>query len=392
MKTVADQKMLVTGNEAAAIGVRLARVRFVSAYPITPQTTIVEKLAEMVANEELDARYVEVESEHSAMAAVFSSELAGVRSYTATSSHGLLYMHEMLHWTSGMRQPVVISVVNRAIGPPWNIWADQTDSMSQKDTGWLQVYCESNQEVLDTIIMGYRIAEDSEVTLPLMSMEDAFILSHTSEPVVVPDIGLVDQFLPEFKGRASIDYSNPQGYGSYSTPDGPFMELKHSMTASMNKAKKVIRKVSAEFSEIFGRDNGGLVDSYMMEDADYAFVAMGTLASTGKHVVNMLRAKGKKAGLVRVRFFRPFPSEELVAALKSLKGAAVIDRSLSFSEGGGLYTEIQAALRGHSDIPVAGFIAGLGGRDVKVEDFMEMFEAVESGQSGIIWKGLKGGD
>ncbi|AKA49433.1 pyruvate ferredoxin oxidoreductase [uncultured archaeon] len=389
---MAQTKALVTGNEAAAIGVKLSDVRFISAYPITPQTTIVEKLAEMVANEELDARYVEVESEHSAMTAVFSSELTGVRSYTATSSHGLLYMHEMLHWTAGMRLPIVVSVVNRAIGPPWNIWADQTDSMNQKDTGWLQVYCESNQEVLDTIIMGYRIAEDRSVKLPLMSMEDAFILSHTSEPVTVPDISQVRDFLPEFDLDFTVDFKNPMGYGSYSTPDGPFMELKKDMADSMNKARAVIEKTYRDFSESFGRDYAGLTDNYMMEDAEFALVATGTLASTAKHVVNLLRNEGKKVGLVRVKFFRPFPSEEIVSSLKGLKGAGVIDRSLAFSDGGSLYSEVSASLYRKADVPLTGFVAGLGGRDVRVEEFRKMYEMVEEGSEGIRWINTKGGE
>lgn len=391
MKSVLQERALVTGNEAAAIGVKLSDVKFVSAYPITPQTTIVEKLAEMVADEELNARYVEVESEHSAMTAVFSSEVSGVRSYTATSSHGLLYMHEMLHWTAGLRLPIVISVVNRAIGPPWNIWADQTDSINQKDTGWLQVYCESNQEVLDTIIMGYKIAEDRNVKLPLMSMEDAFILSHTSEPVTIPDITQVREFLPEFDSGFSLDFQNPMGYGSYSTPDGPFMELKKDMVDSMKNAKSVIRKAYDDYSEIFGRDYSGLIENYMMEDAEYALVATGTLASTGKHVVNLLRAEGRKVGLIRVKFVRPFPDDELIEALRGLKGAGVLDRSLAFSNEGSLYTEVLSSLYRKVEIPLAGFVAGLGGRDVRINDLRKMFELIETGAEGTHWIGIKGG-
>lgn len=389
MKSVLRREMLVTGNEAAALGVKLSAVRFVSAYPITPQTTIVEKLAEMVANGELDARYVEVESEHSALAAVFSSEIAGVRSYTATSSHGLLYMHEMLHWTAGMRLPVVMSVVNRAIGPPWNIWADQTDSMNQKDTGWLQVYCESNQEVLDTIMMGYRIAENSDVMLPLMSMEDAFVLSHTSEPVSLPSMEEAQDFLPDFSSASSIDYDNPSGYGSYSTPDGPFMELKRDMQASMDKSRAVINEVQREFSETFGREYNGLVETYMMDDADFALIASGTLASTARHVVSMLRKEGKKAGLIRVRFFRPFPGKEILEAVRNLDSVGVLDRSLSFSSGGSLYTEVVESLYGKTDVPVAGFVAGIGGRDVIIEDFRRIFSMIDDRETGTHWIGLK---
>ncbi len=376
---------MMTGNEAVAQGVKLARVKFISAYPITPQTTIVEKLADMVSNSEIDARYIEVESEHSAMAAVFASELAGIRSYTATSSHGLLYMHEMLHWVSGMRLPLVMSVVNRAIGPPWNIWSDQSDSMSQRDTGWLQVYCESNQEALDTILMGYRIAEDEKVMLPLMSMEDAFILSHTSEKVELPGQDDVDSFLPELKLGFKVDASNPLGYGSYSTPDGPFMELKRDMMESMWNSKPIIRKVTSEFAETFGRDYGGLTEDFMTEDADYIIVASGTVASTTRYVASKLRKEGKKVGVVRVRYFRPFPEEEIRKAVSGASKIGIIDRSVSFGGAGALSLEIRSALFRANGPDAVSFIAGIGGRDVREIDIKNMFRMLEEGNSGNIF-------
>lgn len=392
IKAAQKYNSIMTGNEAVAMGVKLARARFISAYPITPQTTIVEKLAEMIANRELDSRYVEVESEHSAMAAVMASELTGLRSYTATSSHGLLYMHEMLHWTAGQRLPVVMSVVNRAIGPPWNIWSDQSDTMNQKDTGWMQVYCESNQEALDTILMGYKIAENSEVMLPLMTMEDAFVLSHTTEPVNVPGQNVVDYFLPELNLGFKIDADRPMGYGSYSTPDGPFMELKKDMHDSMEKARKVIRKVTKEFASAMDRDYSGLIEEYMMDGADYAIIASGSLASTGKYVVQRMREKGVNVGLIRIRFFRPFPVEELREALKGLKGAGIIDRSISFGDGGNTYLEVSSSLYGGNYTPLYGFVAGLGGRDVKIEDFEEMISIMRNKEPGNYWVNLHGGD
>lgn len=382
VQSVKKFNAVMTGNEAVAAGVKLARVGFISAYPITPQTTIVEKLAEMVANEDIDAKYIEVESEHSAMAAVFASELTGVRSYTATSSHGLLYMHEMLHWTAGQRLPLVMSVVNRAIGPPWNIWSEQTDTMNQKDTGWLQVYCESNQEALDTILMGYKIAESKDVLLPLMSMEDAFILSHTSEPVSLPEQDDVNAFLPDLDLDFRIDLKNPMGYGSYTPPDGPFMELKKDIMESMKNSKTVINRVTKDFSKAFGRNYSGLIEEYRMEDAEYALIASGTLASTGKYVVNKLRDEGEKVGLIRLRFFRPFPDAEIVKAVSGLKSVGVLDRSVSFAPTGSTSMEVRAALYGNSDLPVVSFIAGLGGRDVRVEDFIEIFKTIKKGKTG----------
>ncbi len=392
IRTLQKYNAIMTGNEAVAMGAKLARVGFISAYPITPQTTIVEKLAEMIANRELDSRYVEVESEHSAMAATMASELTGTRSYTATSSHGLLYMHEMLHWVAGQRLPVVMSVVNRAIGPPWNIWSDQTDTMNQKDTGWMQVYCESNQEALDTILMGYKIAENSEVLLPLMTMEDAFVLSHTSEPVNVPDQKAVDDFLPDLDLSYRIDVENPMGYGSYSTPDGPFMELKKDMHDSMEKARKAIRKVTADFAASFERDYSGLIEEFMTNDADYVLIASGTLASTGKYVVQRLREKGHKVGIIRMRFFRPFPADEVRKAIKGTKGVGIIDRSMSFGNGGNTYLEVSSSLYGTDYPQLFGFIAGLGGRDVKIEDFEEMFRTMENKEPGQYWINVKGGD
>lgn len=392
IKTVQKYDAIMTGNEAVAVGVKLARVKFISAYPITPQTTIVEKLATMIANRELDSRYVEVESEHSAMAAIMSSELAGVRSYTATSSQGLLYMHEMLHWAAGQRLPLVMSVVNRAIGPPWNIWSDQSDTMSQKDTGWMQVYCESNQEAMDTILMGYKIAEDHNILLPLMSMEDAFVLSHTSEPVSIPDQKAVDAFLPELDLDFSIDTEHPRGYGSYSTPDGPFMELKKDMRESMSKSKDVVAKVTDEFSEVFGRDYSGLVEKYMMEDAEYALIASGSLASTGKFVVQKMREKGQKVGLIRIRFYRPFPDDEIFRATRNLRALGVLDRSVSFGTGGNTYIEVASSLYGRSTVPLFGFTAGIGGRDVKVDQIEGMLNTLKTGKPGKYWINVKGGD
>ncbi len=392
IRTLQKYNAIMTGNEAVAMGAKLARVGFISAYPITPQTTIVEKLAEMIANRELNSRYVEVESEHSAMAATMASELTGTRSYTATSSHGLLYMHEMLHWVAGQRLPVVMSVVNRAIGPPWNIWSDQTDTMNQKDTGWMQVYCESNQEALDTILMGYKIAESSEVLLPLMTMEDAFVLSHTSEPVNVPDQKVVDDFLPDLDLSYRIDVDNPMGYGSYSTPEGPFMELKKDMHDSMEKARKAIRKVTSDFAASFERDYSGLIEEFMTDDADYVLIASGTLASTGKYVVQRMREKGHKVGIIRMRFFRPFPVDEIRKAIKGTKGVGIIDRSLSFGNGGNTYIEVSSSLYGTDYPPLFGFIAGLGGRDVKIEDYEEMFRTMENKEPGQYWINVKGGN
>ncbi len=285
-----------------------------------------------------------------------------------------------------------MSVVNRAVGPPWNIWSDQSDSMNQRDTGWLQVYCESNQEALDTILMGYRIAEDARVMLPVMSMEDAFILSHTSEKVDLPGQDDVDSFLPSLDLPFRVDSDNPLGYGSYSTPDGPFMELKRDMMESMWNSKPVIRKVTSQFAETFGRDYGGLTEAFFTDDADYILVASGTVASTARYVASRLRKEGKKVGVLRVRFFRPFPEEEIRKAVSGASRIGIIERSVSFGSNGALSQEIRSALFRANGPDAVSFIAGIGGRDVREIDIRNMFRMLEEGKSGNIFINSGGGD
>lgn len=282
-------RTMLTGNEAAAHGARLANVKIISAYPITPQTTIVEKIAEFEANGEIDAKYIRVESEHSAMATCIAAENTGVRTFTATSSHGLALMHEMLIWAAGARLPIVMSVVNRAMAPPWSIWSDQQDTIAQRDTGWMQIYSENNQEVLDSILMAYKIAEDPEVLLPMMVIEDAFILSHTTESIDLPLKKDVLKFLPDYNPEYKLDISKPAGFGSLVMPDGPFMEFRHKIETALEKAKEKIKKVDQEFQEQFGRSYGGLVENYMTDDAEYIITMLGSTASTAKYVVNKMR-------------------------------------------------------------------------------------------------------
>ncbi|MEM4050976.1 MAG: pyruvate ferredoxin oxidoreductase, partial [Thermoplasmata archaeon] len=259
---------MLTGNYSSAWGAKLARAQVVAAYPITPQTTIVEKIAEFIANGEFEGKYIRVESEHSAMAACIAAENTGVRTFTATSSHGLALMHEMLHWAAGARLPIVMSVVNRALGPPWSIWSDQQDTISQRDTGWIQIYTENNQEVLDSILMAYRISENENVLLPSMVVEDAFILSHTMEPVDIPDQDIVDKFLPKYEPKYKLDPKMPVGFGSLVMPEGPFMEYKRKGEEAMKNALKIIDDVDILFKETFGRSYGGTIEKYKLEDAE----------------------------------------------------------------------------------------------------------------------------
>ena len=385
MRAINKNWSIMTGNEAVALATKLAGVKFVSAYPITPQTAIVEKIAEMVANEKMDAKFIEVESEHSAMASVMGSELAGVRSFTASSSHGILYMHEMLNWVAGMRLPILMAVVNRSIGPPWNIWADHSDTMTQRDTGWMQLYGESNQEAMDTIILGYKLAENKDILLPIMVMQDAFTLSHTSEPVEIRDEEKVREFVGEFNLPFKIDINKPMGYGSLMPPDGPFMELKMDMKKSMYSGVNKFIEITKEFNETFDANFPGPVEGFMMDDADYALITLGSISSTAKHVVRNLRNQGKKVGLLRILLYRPFPKDLVINYLRGLKGFGVVDRSSTYGPFGSLYMDVISSIYGKLDIPAANFIAGLGGRDVRVVDFEEMFMRVMEGEDGEIW-------
>ena len=389
-------KAILTGNEAAAWGARLSRPKVIAAYPITPQTSIIEAIASFIANGEMDARYIRVESEHSAMAACIAAQNTGVRTYTATSAHGLALMHEVLMWASGARLPIVMSVVNRAMAPPWSVWTDQLDTMAERDSGWIQVYTQNNQEVLDSVIMAYKIAEKHNILLPTMVIEDAFILSHTSEGVNIPEQKKVDDFLGEYEPAFKLDPEEPAGFGSLIMPEGPYMEFRYKLALAMEDARKEIRKVVEEYNENFERDYSPFVEEYKTEDADAVMVVIGTIGSTAKDVVDKMREKGKKVGVARVRYFRPFPAEELRNIAKGVKMVGVVDRSYSFGPGADLFAETRSVLYGHADVPVKNYVMGLGGRDITpsiIEKvFEDMLRIAKEGEIDreIEWVGLQG--
>ncbi len=379
-------KLVITGNHAATYGAKLSRPEVIAAYPITPQTEVVEKLATMVADGELKSDFIKVESEHSAMAACIGAEAAGSRAFTATSSQGLALMHEMLHWAANARLPVVMVNVNRAMAPPWTVWADQTDSLAQRDTGWLQFYCEDNQEILDTIIQAYKISE--AVSLPSMVLLDAFFLSHTSEPVDIPDQALVDKFLPKFNPEYKLDLNNPQAFGGLVTQEW-YYELRYKIHQSMQESKKLICDIGKEYGRIFGRSYG-LIEEYNTKDAEMLLVVSGSMVSTAKDVIDSI-GKKNKLGVVKIRAFRPFPNEELVRLAKGRKAIAVIDRNISFGNEGIFFTETKAALANLKNGPkMYGFIAGLGGREVSKEDILNIAESVRLEKAKEFnWYGLK---
>jgi 2-oxoisovalerate ferredoxin oxidoreductase alpha subunit len=358
------QMIIDTANHIAGYAAKAARVKVIAAYPITPQTTVVEKIADFVESGEMNAEYIRVESEHSAMVALIGAAAAGVRTFTATSAHGLALMHEALHWASGSRLPIVMTVSNRAMGAPWSIWSDFSDSLSQRDTGWIQFYCADNQEVFDTIIHAYRLCEDEQVFLPAMVCLEGFILSHTYMPVKLPEQEKIDDFLPPYKSGWLLDTNHPLSHSNLVSPEW-YMEFRYMIQEAMENAKRLIPQIDREYGKIFGFKHGGLIEKYQCEDADLVILTMGTMGSEAKIAVNNLRKEGLKVGSARVRVFRPFPTEEIVKLAEQAQIFATIDRHISFGMEGFLATEIKASLFNQKDRPsVAGFIAGLGGRDV----------------------------
>lgn len=379
------------GNHAASHGARLSRVEVIAAYPITPQTHIVEELSELCANGELDAQFIKVESEHSAMAACIGAEAAGARSFTATSSQGLALMHEVLHWASGARLPIVMAEVNRALAPGWSIWTEQTDSLAQRETGWLQFYCENNQEVLDTIILAYRVAE--QVSLPVMVVLDAFILSHTYEIVDIPKQSLVDSYLPPYKPKFKMDVDDPHAFGGLVTPDN-YMEMRFKIHEAMNQAKEVAVQADLEFKEVFDR-NYGVLEAYKLDDAEYVVVSAGATTSMMRVLVDNYREKGVKVGLMKIKMFRPFPTEMVREWLAGRKKVGVLDRNISFGATGIFFQELKAALykeKKSGNPAVFGYIMGLGGRDITMQHLGEMMEHMlshDEPDEDTTWIGLK---
>jgi len=382
-------KKVITGNQAVAYGVILSRVDVISAYPITPQTTIIEELSELIASGRLKTIFLKVESEHSAMAALIGASTGGVRCFTATSSHGLAYMHEMLHWASGARLPIVLVNVNRAIGPPWNIWSDQSDSLSQRDTGWIQLYCENNQEVLDTILQAYRIAES--VKLPVMVVLDAYVLSHTSEAVEIPTMEEVDQFLPPYCPEYPIDTQEPMAFSVITTPEY-FLEFRYKIQKAMEQVPEVAKKVDNEFRSRFSRGYGA-IERYGKKEAEILLMTSGTVTGTSRIVIQKLIEKGYSVAGIKIKRFRPFPSEEIYEEIKGAKKLAVIDRNLSAGVGGIFAQELRASLYSRGERPqVFGFISGLGGRDITpelIEEAVLYTWEHPQPEEEILWLGLK---
>lgn len=368
-----SSKQFISGDEAIAYAVRLAKPHVIAAYPITPQTIVVERLSDFVEDKTLDCEYLYVESEHSAMAAVMGASTIGARTFTATSSQGLLYMCEGLHYASGARFPIVMMNANRSIAVPWNIFGDQRDSLSQLDSGWIQLYAENGQEALDTIIQAYRIAEDPEVMTPVMVNVDGFVLTHTYELVEVPEQSMVDEFIPYQSFANKMDLDNPKSTCITAGPlwNTEFRYQQHH--AILNSAQK-IKAVDSEYGKRFGRSYGGLVENYRCDDAEAILVTLGSVTGTARLVVDDLREKGQKVGLLKLRCLRPFPKDEIAKILCSAKAIGVLEKDISFGYEGAVFTEVNSALTKLDKIPKAyNFVAGLGGRNISKEDIKEAF-------------------
>jgi len=365
-------KITIRGNMATALGAKLCRPDVVPAYPITPSTLFPEKISEYIANGELDTEMIRVESEHSAMSACIGASAAGARVCTASASQGIALMSEMLFIASGMRLPIVMAVGNRALSAPINIWCDHQDTISQRDTGWLQFYAEKNQEGLDLMIIAFKVCEDKRVLLPAMVGIDALVLTHTVEAVDIPDQKLVDDFLPKYKPEIYLDPKKPMTFGSFGTPEF-YQEFKYTQTKAIEEAGKVIDEVFAEFKKKFGREYKKITP-HKCEDADVIILTMGSMSGTARAAVNKMREEGKKVGCCKLTVYRPFPGKELVELTKNAKVIAVLDRDISPGFGGALYGEVAAQFINMSEHPlVTNFIIGLGGRDILIEDFEAIY-------------------
>jgi pyruvate/2-oxoacid:ferredoxin oxidoreductase alpha subunit len=385
-------RRVIEGSQAVAEAVRLSRVQVVSAYPITPQTHIVETISDYCEKGEIKAAFMRMEGEQSCLAALIGAQAMGVRTFTATSSQGLAYMHELLHWASAARLPIVMAEVNRALAPGWNIWTDQTDSLAQRDTGWVQIYCEDGQDVLDSTLIAYRLGE--KVNLPVMVILDAFFLSHTYEPVDIPDDNDAHRFLGPYQPHFKITTADPRSYGSLVGP-GDYMEMRRDIALAMEDVLEQLEEIHEEFASIFNRRYAP-VETVNCDDAEIVILTTGTITSTTRLVVEKLRAQGEKIGLLKLRLFRPFPVEILRETLKKAKKVAVIDRNCSFGVGGIFAQELKAALCNKKEKPlIYGFIAGLGGRDVTPDAIEEIYwktKSSEAPEEGGVWVGLKGGN
>ena len=378
----------IEGSHAVAHVVAQCRPNVISAYPITPQTHIVEELAEIVGAGQLDAEFVNVESEFSAASVVLGASAAGARAYTATSSQGLLLMSEVIYCIAGMRLPIVMTCANRAISAPLSIWNDQQDSMAVRDAGWIQLHAEDNQEASDLHVQAFKIAE--RTFLPVMVCMDGFILTHAFEPVDIPEQKEVDDFLPTFKPRHIVDPRWPRGIGLFADPRF-YMETRYILHRALEKSEETIKEVSSEFSKTFGRESGGFIKAYKLEEADVVVISMGSVVGTIKELIDQLEEEGKKVGLLQICSYRPFPRHEVYRALKDKMNIVVLEKCISLGRGGILASDVRWSFprAEKKDRDISSFVAGLGGRNISIDDLRYMVEKVEKEPVEFEFLGLK---
>jgi len=376
-------RKMIEGSRGVAEAVGLCRPGVISAYPITPQTHIVEDLSQLVADGDIEAEYVRVESEHSAASVCLGAVAAGSRAYSATTSQGLMLMAEVLYNIAGMRLPMVITGVNRSLSAPLSIWNDQQDTLALRDSGWLQLYAENNQEVLDMHIQAYKIAEDDRVLLPVMVCMDGFILTHTYEPVDVPTQTEVDAFLPPYDPLFKLDPNDPYTLGAFAGPE-MYEEMRYEIQRDALASKAVVKEVAKDFQSAFGRWMGDVIDTYRCDDAETLYVAMGSVVGTLKDWVDVRRERGDKIGIVKLRCYRPFPADELREALLGANRVVVLEKAVSVGAHGILPPEIKAALyREAKAPPVRTAVTGLGGRDINFETLDEIEARSKAGEDGF---------
>ena len=379
------RKTVIEGSMAVAEAVRLCRPQVISAYPITPQTHIVEDLSQMVADGELKCEFVNTESEFAAASVVLGASATGVRTYTATTSQGLFLMFEVLYNIAGSRLPINLTCANRAVSAPINIWNDQQDSVSLRDAGWLQLYCEDAQEIHDFQPIAFKVAEDPRVRLPIMTMMDGFVLTHTYEPVELMDQELVDSYLPAYKPVVKLDVAHPLTFGAFAQPN-TYHEIRFMLNRAVMGAKPKIAAAFKEFNETFGRDYAPFMEEYRSEDADVLVLSLGSVCGTIMDAVDELRKEGQKVGLVKLRMHRPLPKAELRKALDRASVVAVVEKDISMGQEGIIATDVKSAFAGHDGPTVLSYVAGLGGRDVPVPDVKKVFKEAAA------WKGRQAPD
>ena len=380
---------MLQGARAMAEMTALCRPKVISAYPITPQTLIVEELSQIVADGDLECEFINVEGEHSAASVVLGSSAVGVRVFTSTSSQGLLLMSEVVFNIAGMRLPVVMICVNRSVSAPLNIWNDQQDSVIVRDSGWLQLYAENNQETCDLLLQAYRIAEDHRVMLPVMVCCDGYVLPHAYEIVDLPSQKETDAFLPPYDPIYKLDIHNPTTMGAYADPE-KYMETRYMIQETINRSIPIVEEVARAFTKQFGRPSYGLFENYRVDDASTVVIAMGSMAGTIKDVIDELRDEGEKVGILRLICYRPFPKEALYNALRHAGNIVVMEKDISLGGSGAVATDLRSIFQGRSETPViSGFVLGLGGRDVTKQSIREAIHMAQEGLQDARFIGLR---